>query len=360
MTDPVSIVVRPWIGRVPVREMPMARRCARFLAAGAFVVAAVACGGPAGPADTGPSSAEPLSAAERQLLGAWSLTAIERRDAAGEHLAEPIEDRLGYLIYDASGYVGVTIMRPGRPPYAEDGPTADEALARFGGYDSRFGRFAVDEAAGTVTHHVEGSLNPNGVGDHTRFYTLAGDRLTLRPSPEADGSQTSVTWTRQPDLPASEITDTHRRLFGAYRIDSLSRNTTDGYAVEVEQYENGYLFYALSGHMSVHLQRPGRAPFAGDSPTAGEALRLTESYASGFGPFSVREMAGCITCPGPRDQGYVTHHRIGGADPRDAGTDARRYYELSDTHLTLRPPVQTDDEGREVVTAIRWERLPAR
>lgn len=340
--------------------MPLARRCVRLPAAGAFVAASIACGGSAGPADTDPSSAEPLSAAERQLLGAWSLTAIERRDAAGEPLTAPIEDRLGYLIYDASGYVGVTIMRPGRPPYAEDGPTADEALAQFGGYGSRFGRFAVDEAAGTVTHHVEGSLNPNGVGDHTRFYTLAGDRLALRPPPEADGSQTVVTWTRQPDLPASEATDTHRRLFGAYRIDSLSRNTTDGYAVEVEQYENGYLFYAPSGHMSVHLQRPGRAPFAGDSPTADEALRLPESYASGFGPFSVREMAGCITCPGPRDQGYVTHHRIGGSDPRAAGTDARRYYELTDTHLTLRPPVRTDDEGREVVTAIRWERLPPR
>lgn len=335
----------------------MARRCARLPAAGAFAAAALACGGPA---DTDPASTRVLSAAERQFLGAWSLTAVERRGAGGEPLAPPIEDRLGYLIYDASGYVGVSIMRPGRPPYAEDGPAADEALAQFGGYDSRFGRFAVDEAAGTVTHHVEGSLNPNAVGDHTRFYTLAGDRLTLRPPPDADGSRTSVTWTRQPDLPASEATDTHRRLFGAYRIDSLSRNTTDGYAVEVEQYESGYLFYAPSGRMSVHLQRAGRAPFAGGSPTAAEALRLTESYASGFGPFSVREMAGCITCPGPRDQGYLTHHRIGGVDPRAAGTDARRYYELSDTHLTLRPPVDADDEGREVVTAVRWERLPAR
>ena len=332
----------------------MARRCARRLAVGAFAAAALACGGSAGPADTDPASTRALSAAERQFLGAWSLTAVERRGAGGEPLAAPIEDRLGYLIYDASGYVGVAIMRPGRPPHAEDRPADDETLAQFGGYDSRFGRFAVDEAVGTVTHHVEGSLNPNAAGDHTRFYTFAGDRLTLRPPPEADGSTMSVTWTRQPALPASEATDTHRRLFGAYRIDSLSRNTTDGYAVEVGQYEDGYLFYAPSGHMSVHLQRAGRAP------AAGEALRLTESYASGFGPFSVREMAGCITCPGPRDQGYLTHHRIGAADPRAAGTDARRYYELTDTHLTLRPPVGTDDEGREVVTAIRWERLPPR
>ena len=166
-----------------------------------------------------------------------------------------------------------------------------------------------------------------------------------------------LTWLRQPDLPAAEVTDTHRQLFGAYRIESVSRHTTDGYEVEVDQYESAYLFYSPSGHMSVHLMRPGRVPYAGDRPTADEALRLTESYGSYFGPFSVREMAGCITCPGPRDQGYLTHHRIGSEDPRGSGTDVRRYYELTDTHLTLRPPVRTDDEGREVVTALRWERL---
>ncbi|MCE2541109.1 MAG: lipocalin-like domain-containing protein [Acidobacteria bacterium] len=339
----------------------MTSRCAPLLVVGGLAISLLACGSADRSDSAGSFPLEALSPAERQLVGAWSLAGIERRSAAGEPLTAPVEDRLGYLIYDASGYMGVTIMRPGRAPYAEDGPTADEALAQFGSYTSYFGRFTADEAEGAVTHHVEGSLNPNGVGsDYTRFYTLTEDRLTLQPPSGADGSTTLLTWVRQADLPASETTDTHRQLFGAYRIDSRSRHTTDGYEVEVDQYENGYLFYTPSGHMSVHLMRPGRAPFAGDSPTADEALRLTETYASYFGPFSVREMAGCITCPGPRDQGYLTHHRIGNEDPRGTGTDARRYYELTDTHLTLRPPVGTDDEGREVVTAIRWERLPTR
>ena len=339
----------------------MARRCARLLTAG-FAAALLACGGSADPGDTaGSPAAEPLSIAQRQFVGTWSLATIERRGADGEPLGPPVEDRLGYLIYDGSGYMGVTIMRSDRAQYAEGGPTAAEALAQFGSYTSYFGRFSVDEAEGTVTHHVEGSLNPNGIGsDYTRSFLLAGGRLTLQPPPAADGSTARLTWTRQPDAPASETTDTHRRLFGAYRIDSVSRHTTDGFEVEVDQYENGYIFYTPSEHMSVHLMRSGREPLDGASPTAGEALRLTETYASYFGPFSVREMAGCITCPGPRDQGYLTHHRIGSEDPRGSGTDARRYYELTDTHLTLRPPVSTDDEGREVVTAIRWQRLPAR
>ena len=337
----------------------MSSRSVRLLMIGGLVVTLLACGESARPADTaGSSSMEALSVSQRRFVGAWSLAGIERRSAEGDPLSPPAEDRLGYLIYDAAGYMGVTIMRPDRVAYSEDGPTGDEALAQFVSYTSYFGRFAVNEAEGTVTHHVEGSLNPSGVGsDYTRFYTFTEDRLTLQPPPAADGSKTLLTWVRQPDLPASEVSDTHRRLFGAYRIESVSRHTTDGYAIEVDQYESAVLFYTPSGHMSVHLMRPGRVPYAGDRPTADEALRLTESYGSYFGPFSVREMAGCITCPGPRDQGYLLHHRVGSEDPRGSGTDVRRYYELTDAHLTLRPPVRTDDQGRDVVTALRWERL---
>lgn len=339
----------------------MGNRCAHLWTVSGFVAATLACGEPAGPAGTNGSPAETLSASERRFVGTWSLERIERRNADGQPLAEPLEDRLGYLIYDATGYMGVTIMRSDRTPYSEDGPTADEALAQFGSYTSYFGRFTLDESEGTVTHHVEGSLDPRGVGaDYTRSYTLAEERLTLQPPAGTDGSKTFVTWMRQPDLPAAETTATHTDLFGAYRVDSVFRNTTDGYAVDIDQYATGYIFYAPSGHMSVHLVRPGRTAFAGESPTAEEALHLTETYGSYFGPFSVREMAGCITCPGPRDQGYLTHHLIGSTNPRGTGTDARRYYELTDTHLALRPPVSTDDEGREVVTAIRWERLAPR
>ena len=342
----------------------MSSRCVRLLTVAGLASLLIACGGTGGPTDTGPAGSAPLealSASERQLVGAWSLSRIERRDADGDPVSPPVEDRLGYLIYDASGHMGVTLMRPDREPYSTGGPTADEALALFGSYTSYFGRFNVDDAQGAVTHHLEGSLDPAGAGaDYVRFYTLSDDHLTLQPPPATDGSTVSLTWVRQPDLSASDLTDTHRQLFGAYRIDSVARHTTDGFAVDADQYETGYLFYSPSGHMSVHLARPGRAPFAGDAPTADEALRLARSYVSYFGPYEVNEVAGCITCPGPRDQGYLIHRVVGSGNPRGAGTEARRYYELGDTHLTLRPPVRTDDEGREVVTALRWTRLPAR
>jgi hypothetical protein len=39
---------------------------------------------------------------------------LEQFDASGELLAPPIEDRLGYIIYDPAGYMGVTIIQPNR------------------------------------------------------------------------------------------------------------------------------------------------------------------------------------------------------------------------------------------------------
>ena len=108
----------------------------------------------------------------------------------------------------------------------------------------------------------------------------------------------------------------------------------------------GYNIYAPSGHMAVHLMRPDRQPYAGDGPTPEEALMAVETYGSYFGPFSVNEA-----------EGYLVHHRIGNENPEASGTDAQRFYELTDTHLMLRPPAGTDDQGRPVQSTIRWARI---
>ena len=313
--------------------------------------------------DVGEFASPPIPRNRLPFVGAWSLKKIERRDAEGALLGPPTEDRVGYLIYDEAGYMGVTLMTPNRTPHAlvVDGrgePTAEEALQDYGAYTSYFGRFTVNEEKNIVTHHLEGSLNPGGAGaDYERFYNFTDDALELRPPMRADGSQSLLTWERLPDLAEGDLSETHRNLFGVFRVESVTRHTTDGYQVEAEQYETAYLLYARSGHMSVHLMRPDRRPFVSNQPTADEALHAKQTYGSYFGPFSVHEIAGCISCPGPRDQGYLLHHRIGSEDPSASGVDARRYYELDDTHLTLRPPVRTDEQGRQVISVIRWTRL---
>ena len=321
-----------------------------LITAKAALLLALGCGtGPPPPGTeseaAGPSG--PVAASRQQFAGAWSLARIERRDASGELLSPLIEDRLGYIIYDTSGHMGVTIMRPDRQPYSEGGPTPDEALALMGTYTSYFGPFSVNVDEGYVTHHLVGSLDPRGAGsDYKRFYTFGENTLTLQPPEREDGSKTFLTWERLPDLPESELTETHRKLLGVYRIESVTQQTTDGESVPINQYEQAYILYAPSGHMSVHLMRPGRTPYSGERPTAEEALAATRTYASYFGPFSFHE-----------DQGFVVHHRIGSENPAGTGTDAKRFYELSDTHLTLKPPVQTDREGRQVQTSLRWARI---
>ena len=301
------------------------------------LVALSACGGSA--PDTDVATVD----AQSQFAGAWTLVKIERLDADGELLAPPTEDQLGYIIYDPAGYMGVTIMQPDRQPYTGQ-RTPEEALAAYATYSSYFGRFTVNEAEGFLTHHLEGSLNTRGAGsDYKRFYTLSGNRLTLQPPAGADGNKTQLTWEKLPDLPESELTETHKRLFGFYRIESVSRRIVDGESVPANQYETAFIIYAPSGHMAVHLMRPGREPYAGTRPTPEEALAAVQTYGGYFGPFSVHE-----------DEGYLVHHRIGALNPGGTGIDAPRFYELTDTHLTLRPPVGTDSEGRQVQNALRW------
>jgi hypothetical protein len=294
------------------------------------------------------SAADPRS----QFAGAWSLARMERRDADGELLSPPVEDLRGYLIYAAAGYMAVTLMQPDRESYSEGGPTAEEALAELGGFTSYFGPFSVNEAEGYVTHHLEGSLNPGSVGaDNQRFYTFTENSLTLQPPAGEDGSKLFIVWDRLPELPESELTDTHRRLFGFYRIESFSPETSGSDSLSYGDYDTGYIIYAPSGHMAVHLMRPGHTPYVDDRPTAEEALRNTRTYASYFGPFSVHE-----------DERYLVHHRIGHTNPGQSGTDAQRFYEFTDTHLMLSRPIGTgdDDEGRELRATVTWARVPLR
>jgi hypothetical protein len=91
--------------------------------------------------------------------------------------------------------------------------------------------------------------------------------------------------------------------------------------------------------------RPGRGPGAGPRPPPGGARAARRTNGSYFGPFSVHE-----------DEGYLVHHQIGNLTPAGMN-DAQRFYELTDTHLTLRPPAGTDDQGRRVQTALRWARI---
>jgi hypothetical protein len=131
------------------------------------------------------------SPAAQRIVGTWQLMTrtVTRKD--GTAIVDPVlgEKPTGRLVYDASGATMLQMMRTGRKDAISTPADAKDKTNRrvILGYDSYLGHYTVDEKAGTVTHHVEGSLFPEDLGsDWVRPFTLEGDRLTLRLT-SADG-----------------------------------------------------------------------------------------------------------------------------------------------------------------------------
>ena len=130
-------------------------------------------------------TARPASTVAQRIVGTWQLMTRTVTRADGTAIVDPVlgEKPTGRLIYDPSGAMMLQMMRTGRKTaISTPSNDRDKANARvILGYDSYFGRYTVDEKAGSVTHHVEGSLFPEDLGsDWVRPFTLEGDRLTLR------------------------------------------------------------------------------------------------------------------------------------------------------------------------------------
>ena len=139
----------------------------------------IACGETVGDASMqiGPS-------ARAQVLGAWQLESRTVRAANGESLLDPVlgSQPLGRLFYDASGHMMLQMMRQDRAQAISvpSNPTDSNNPRIVLGYDAYFGTFQLNAPAGTITHHVEGSLFPEDLGkDFVRRFTLDGDTLTL-------------------------------------------------------------------------------------------------------------------------------------------------------------------------------------
>lgn len=58
---------------------------------------------------------------------------------------------------------------------------AKNNTARVNGYDAYFGTYRVDEAEGTLSTHLEGSISPANVGDtYVRYVRVVGDELIIQ------------------------------------------------------------------------------------------------------------------------------------------------------------------------------------
>ena len=123
-----------------------------------------------------------------RLLGAWRYMGTRINDSNWDRGANP----KGMIYYGPHGEMAVQIAPDVKRTRAGAAMTPQEAFTAVKDYIAYFGTYTVDEAAGTVTHHRQDSLQPGDGGDLVRRYELNGDRLVLR----APNSPLEVTWER--------------------------------------------------------------------------------------------------------------------------------------------------------------------
>jgi hypothetical protein len=283
-----------------------------------------------------------------RFAGIYRLTGVEPRGATGQGLARNPQTGhgvpRGYLAYDPAGFMSVTIQWSDRPRFAAGQPTPDEARTAMDGYTAYWGTFAVNEAAGTLTHQTFGALQPRISGtDLVERFILAGNRLTLR-APAAPGAvQRTLIWERLPDLP--NLTPVHRQLIGFWKLISTERRNMKGELVRAYPGWTGFIVYSASGHMLVHMSEPYRRRPVGDAPTPEEAMAAYRNYTSYFGTYTIDDSGR-----------YLVHHVEGSVNPGSAGTDTQRFFEISGKQLILRPPPIKTPDGEVIMTNI-WERV---
>jgi Lipocalin-like domain len=110
----------------------------------------------------------------------------------------------------------------------------------------------------------------------------------------------------------------------------------------------GYLMYDATGHVAVQIMRPDRPKFAVndiDKGTAEELKAAWEGYSAYFGTYEINEA-----------EGFVVHHVEGSAFPNYVGSDQKRFYELSDDTLVLKPP-QRQVGNEQLNMRITWQRV---
>ena len=119
-----------------------------------------------------------------KLIGAWHLVFIESPGTDGK--LNRVTDCKGQLIYTRDGHISVQLMYPP----SQSTLTNDYVL---NGYEASFGTYDVDEAAHTVTHHVQASVTRGLVGKSlTRAIQFANGNLIVK-SVRPD-EHWSVTW----------------------------------------------------------------------------------------------------------------------------------------------------------------------
>jgi hypothetical protein len=119
-----------------------------------------------------------------KILGVWMLKSREDVDAEGQVLIDPFfgRDPIGVLCFGPSHFAAQFMKRDRSDE--ESVPQrvqAENNTAAVNGYDAYFGTYTVDEAAGTLATHLQGSISPVNIGKtYVREVRVAGNKLLIR------------------------------------------------------------------------------------------------------------------------------------------------------------------------------------
>jgi hypothetical protein len=126
--------------------------------------------------------------AANRLIGAWRYVGTRVDGQKFDRGANP----KGMIYYGSQGEMSVQVAPDVKRKRGGAVMTPEEAKIALTDYIAYFGTYSVDEAAGTVTHHRQGTVQPGDTGDLVRRYEFNGDRLILR----ALNVPLEVTWER--------------------------------------------------------------------------------------------------------------------------------------------------------------------
>jgi hypothetical protein len=138
-----------------------------------------------------------------ELPGTWLLESRVDVTPVGRHHPDPLlgEDPIALLIYDRTGHFSAQFMKRSRLAIVQAAPAnAKNNTQAQGGYDAYFGTYSVDDATGTVTQQLMGSLSAANVGMVlTRVMEVRGTTLLIKlETTAADGTAVirTLTWRR--------------------------------------------------------------------------------------------------------------------------------------------------------------------
>lgn len=287
-----------------------------------------------------------------QLIGAWRLISSEQLVDGEAPVFSLGPSPAGMITYTPDGRMQAQLGSTIRPKVRAAEASLEQQRELLRTYTAYFGTFDVDETAGTVTHHRDGTQVP-GDRDFVRTITQQGSRLVLvTPTTVVDGKKrhARITWERLGPVPAAAPFDAGARKLIAGTWELVKHQTTLPGGQVRDNFgpaPKGLFFFDASGHMSVQIVDPGRpaAPFA--KATDDEVRAMSRGYLAYFGSYDVDPATTKIVL-----------HTTADLNPLNNGVDQIRFYELNGDTMVLQPPPAAAAPGATApVTRITWRRV---